>query len=83
MRVLFLSKDDLDNHPEVDFNEIAQEYQHKTDSYVIPTVMAEELCSKELFCYCSNGVLVTRSPTKVYRITWTVAQWMIKEILVE
>lgn len=83
MKILFLSKEELDNHPEIAFNVEEQEYQHKTDTFVIPTVMAEELCGKELFCYLDNTVLVTRSATRKYRITWTVADWMIKEILVE
>lgn len=83
MRVLFLSKDDLNGHPEVTLNEDLQEYQHNTSSYVVPTVMAEELCGKELFCYYSNGTLLTKNPTRTYRKVWTIEPWMIKKIITE
>lgn len=83
MRVLFLSKDDLNGHPEVTLNEDLQEYQHNMSSYVVPTVMAEELRGKELFCYYRGGVLLTKSSTRTHRNTWTIEPWMMKKIITE
>lgn len=83
MKILFLSKEELDNHPEVTFHAEEQEYQHKTDAFVIPRIMAEELCGKEVFCYRNNSTLVTKSATRKYRTIWSISDWMIKKITTE